>query len=236
MRTLTVSACRRPLYTHLVLSALAQCRGVDRYRVMVNIDAPPGPEFDSILRAVQPFVLNNGWTVNQTLRLGCNRAIVYCMDWGFANGGQFHVHLEDDTVPHLDFLRYHEWADGVCWHRPDVFSACAYNKQDGRFDRAYTRPGFTPWGWGTWRDRWDEARSLIDVTATLSWDCQMNSIRGSRVEVVPALGRTLNIGHRDGTYNTPDLWAAKQFNPVWAGSAYPTPDVDWWEIASEAPE
>jgi hypothetical protein len=238
MKTLTVSACRRPLYTHLVLSALAQCRGVVDYDVLINIDAS-GTMLSELVKVCEPFIRHHSkWAIGtrSPAPVGCNAAIVSCMEWGFARGSNFHVHLEDDTLPHADFLSYMEWAGQEFWHREDVFSVCGHTMLDGDPKAAFTRRWFTPWGWGMWSDRWAAARERIDVPSGLSWDCQLHLIRGDRFEVVPALGLVQNIGQHDGTYNTSEIWSREQFVPAWAGSRRLAPPQCRWELQGEEPK
>lgn len=220
MRTISVSAHRRPLYTHLVLSALAQCRGVEKYNVMIQFDAS-GKMLDELVRACHPFVsrrknwLLRGWNVAP---VGCAQTIVSCMNWGFDSGADFHIHLEDDTLPHRDFLVFMEWANGRRRNRSEVFSVCGYSRLDGEEAVAHIQRWFTPWGWGTRAEVWSEVRESIDFASPMSWDCQMNQLRGDRSEIVPALGLVQNIGQYDGTYNDPCSWLREQFAPGWAGA------------------
>lgn len=228
MRTLTVSACRRPLYTHLVLAALAQCDGIEDYWVRITIDSDAGTdEGRAVARAVEPFAQSHGWAVCHTNRRGCNQNVCESVDAGFAVGSDFHVHVEDDTLPHRDFLRFMEWAAVRFADEPSILSVCGYNSLPGDAGIAYAWPWFTPWGWGTWRNRWDDIRGRIAVGSSPSWDCQMNTQRGSLLEVVPALGLVQNIGENLGTHNYPELWFREQFNPVWAGSVRHNRPISW---------
>lgn len=220
MNTITVSACSRPLYTSLVLSALARCHGIDRWRVAINIDAPDGSEnFNRVSRAVSPFLFDRAnWRVLVTPGVGCNAAIASCMDYGFSCGGNFHVHLEDDTLPAADFLWFMEWASERFKDDLGVLTACGYARGYGDSDAAIGRRWFTPWGWGTWRDRWEEIRQRLNLASPVTWDVQTNQVRGDRVEVAPLLGRVQNIGEHGGKHNSPEQWFSEQFNPVWRGS------------------
>lgn len=220
MKTISVSAHRRPLYTHLVLSALAQCRGVEKYDVMIQLDAS-GETLEELLRACSPFTeRRKKWLLRgrEGAPVGCTPTIVSCMDWGFDSGADFHIHLEDDTLPHRDFLVYMEWASRLCWSRAEVFSVCGYSRRDGEEAVAHTQRWFTPWGWGTRAEVWSEVRDTINFASPLSWDCQMNTLRGARHEIVPALGLVQNIGQYDGTYNDPGFWLREQFAPGWAAA------------------
>ena len=69
------------------------------------------------------------------------------------------VHLEDDTVPSPDALRYFEWANERFRNDADTFAVCSYRKT-GRAEglipanagRVIRKPDeFFPSGWATWR-------------------------------------------------------------------------------------
>jgi hypothetical protein len=234
MKTLSVSLFRRPLCAALTLSAIARCDGIGDYHVLVNVDAQADtPHGEAVLRVARPFLRNPLWSIRSYITRGCNASIVSCMDWGFECGSDFHVHLEDDTLPHVDFLSFMEWCGRRFSQDKSVFTVSGYNSKPGHVAGAASRKWFTPWGWGTWTDRWKVARSQIDVADSLSWDHQMNRIRGDRLEAFPVLGRTINIGQDDGTYNNRDIWAREQFNPIWAGSVEPKRSIYCWSYSGE---
>ena len=104
------------------------------------------------------------------------------------------------------------------------------------------RRHFTPWGWGTWRDRFEAMASTYT-----GWDAQMNfelrhperggpdfdrlgfGLRGSRFEVFPLLSRANNIGIEGGIHARwvgPDEMARRQF--LYANTA--------WDLLSSADE
>ena len=75
------------------------------------------------------------------------------------------------------------------------------------------RQHFTPWGWGTWKDRYDDMAHVYT-----GWDGQMNfemvhinqgvnyeafgqGLRKDRYEVFPVLSRANNIGMEDGIHS-----------------------------------
>lgn len=226
MKTVTVSASSRPLYTSLVLSALARCRGVGGLKVIVNVDAPEGSEQQrQVCRVVEPFLKQERWWMTTTPGVGCNVAIAACIEAGFMHGDGFHIHLEDDTLPAEDFLLFMQWASLRYAGVDRVFTVSGYGRRPGSVDGAVERRWFTPWGWGIWRDRWESAKPLLRVDQSPTWDVQMHQIRGDRFEVAPALGRVQNIGQHGGAHNTPDFWLGKQFNPVWKDSVATEPVI-----------
>lgn len=216
-KTVTVSVCRRPEYTRRTLEALAACDGIGEYTVGVHIDEHCRTT-EQIARCIASV---HGWqALTSCGRWGCNQMIGNCLLWGFENNGsEYHIHLEDDTVPAPDCLRWFEWARNF-GANPQVFTVSAYSRdQDGAADEARARQWFTPWGWATWSNRFNEYKSQWARSGDPSWDIFVNhKFRGSRSEIYPALARTTNIGAENGTHTTPEQWNAEQRNDRWAGA------------------
>jgi hypothetical protein len=66
---------------------------------------------------------------------------------------------------------------------------------------------FSPWGWGTWKDRFVEleANWVKEENRNLSWDTHIrDSVRGDRVTIRPHLSRTMNIGRDGGSWGSPE--------------------------------
>ena len=225
-RTLSVSVFRRPAYTRRVLEALRECAGIEKFSVMIHCDVHPNhaQACEEVLTVVNEIARPMRWGVAAHQQIGCNRNVIGAVDWGFRAGNDhpldFHVHLEDDTLPHRDFLDYMMWAADDYYFGSNVLTISGYNRKPGDPADSIIRRWFTPWGWGTWRDRWEIVRPATDVSKTLSWDCQMCGWTRNfgRFEAAPALGLVQNIGEHDGSYNNPTLWAAEQHAPVWAGN------------------
>ena len=65
--------------------------------------------------------------------------------------------------------------------------------------QVHRRRLFSPWGWATWRDRWDQFAGALCVL-DYPWDVFLNiafvesPIRMFREEVFPALSRSQHIG------------------------------------------
>jgi hypothetical protein len=212
LKTVTVTACRRPAYTRKTLEALSRCHGIGDYAVTVVVDIG----CDETLGIAAEYT-SLGWRVwVPDEKLGCNRAILSALDIGFS-ANDYHIHLEDDTPPARDCLSWFEWCrqfsgDGR------VFSVTAYNTANGARDGAGTHRWFTPWGWATWADRWSEMRASWPVGGVVSWDVIQNTqTRGDRYEIRPTLSRTQNIGRDMGAHNTPEIWEREQYNEHWAG-------------------
>jgi hypothetical protein len=214
-KTLTISVCRRPGYTRQTLLAVRACIGVEDYAVAVMVDR----QSDATLAVVEEVRLP-AWEVHVSDGpLGCNASIRRSLEWGFARS-DFHVHLEDDTVPAKDFLSFMEWGRRFGTDS-SVLSVAGWSKIGGNPQYAVSQRWFTPWGWGTWLDRWQEVEPTWEAGGPESWDCRLARMHlGDRVEVVPALSRIQNIGRDGGTHNTPELWEREQFTPHFAGETH----------------
>ena len=195
-KTLTISGYRRPDYFARVLSALSFCEGVDEYAVTAVLD--PGEWTDQLADITR----RHGHTVHIPARhLGCGAAIRYCLDLGL-EASAYHVHLEDDTVPSPDALRWFEWAGKNA--RPNTMTVSGYNHHGGgaAADAAGWRRWFHPWGWATWREHWEKhLRPGWDLAA---WDAGvlrvMDNVAGGMGEVFPHVSRIQNIGATRGTF------------------------------------
>lgn len=215
-KVVTMTAFRRPDYTWQVLDALSRCAGVDEYRVLIHVD-PGSPQVVQVIKQAR---LPRKCLVQNADRLGCNLNTYSALHHGF-QCADFVIHLEDDTVPAADCLKYFEWARDAYRDDQRVFSVSSYSKSVGRTDdghRVVREPWFTPWGWATWADRWNEMHANWSHGAT-SWDIALNRLRGDRVAIRPVLARVQNIGAHLGEHVPgPEYHRANHFNEygVWS--------------------
>lgn len=98
-------------------------------------------------------------------RLGLNRNTLATLMRAFHLKADHIVHLEDDTVPSPDALRYYEWGiDYLVEHDPKhtILLVSGYNKPKSKptpeqSHHCDTRPVWTPWGWRSPEKRWGES-------------------------------------------------------------------------------
>ncbi len=67
--------------------------------------------------------------------------------------------LEDDCVPHPQFITYMETCLNKYNHEKSVYTigGCAWDIELDRVkEDAYFNQRFSSWGWATWKDRWDQ--------------------------------------------------------------------------------
>lgn len=221
MKVIASTLYRRPEYTKQMMDGLLSCDGIEDYLVLFCVE-PGHPE---VAELTNWFATQHAGTVSiyNPKLLGCTANIKQALTRGFAvPNTDYVIVVEDDIVLHKDALKYFEWANSSYKDDKSVFSVCAYRRSD-EVSMAYDisrNKWFTPWGWATWRDRWQEIRAKWDGETTESWDrvIQFNII-GDRYEIYPHLARSQNIGAELGTYcPSPEWHKENQFNPhgVWS--------------------
>ena len=212
--TITMTAWKRPDYTRQVIRALESCDESDDVQLYAYVE-PGNDEVQAILTGSR---LLKDLTVNPSV-FGIPRNTHQALARGFSHS-DYVVHIEDDTLPAKDFLRYHKWASQHFRDDNGVFSVTGYHKavewpSEEHYHAVGRKPWFTCWGWGTWADRWAEIdKYWSNANKGFAWHVNLG-IRLNRVEIFPWLSRVQNIGdlggvHRDG-YNDDkvDVWAGK---------------------------
>ena len=223
MHTVTLTLCRRPEYTRRTIAALKACTGINDYEVGVFVDR----QCEATLAVVHDMIPASWHLVVSQGRWGCNVAIRNALRWGFALS-EFHVHLEDDTLPAKDFLSFCRWAS-QCGVDPSVLSVTGYARDNEPADVAHRRDWFSCWGWGTWRDRWEQLDAVWAPDGPVAWDTNVhNRCRNGRVEIAPGLSRIQNIGEHGGQHNSPAIWRDCQWTPHFAGDQ--EHDVQEWRL------
>lgn len=228
MKTISISLYNRPEYTHTLLRHLEKCFGFDEYTILISID--PGDEQVSYLAQEFAKINKNVLVYQNNTRLGCNQNIFVAISRAFSISN-YNIHFEDDTIPGRDCLKYFEWADKNYRNNPEIFTISAYVNSNNKTEhyqelsdnisQINTRQWFTPWGWATWADRFEEMKSQWDFMGTNgSWDCTINNImRKNRKEVYPSVSRTQNIGAKMGTHVPSEEWHAEHhYNEYWIES------------------
>ncbi len=214
-KIITISAYDRTEYFRETLEHLSRCYGIDKYKVFCFID--PSPNTPEISKICQEFYENQklviGWHVNENV-LDCNGNIFRCLEYGFRYT-DYLIHIEDDIVLAKDALRYFEHCGETYANDRSIFSVCSYNRYSHRsyqptgLTSVYKQKHFDPWGWATWRDRWEEEikdnwqfgygprynKEGEQVLAQGGWDVNMGTIiRSDQRRINPNCSRSKNIG------------------------------------------
>jgi hypothetical protein len=227
-----MTLCSRPEYTRTVLDALARCDGIEDVPVYMLCE----PVSDEVIEAATNF-RGRGEVLVGSERVGCNINTYAALAHGFDRHARV-IAMEDDTVPGRDFLRFARWGLEEYQHDASVFSVCGYQKtpasEAGYRNAVFREAWFTPWGWATWRDRWETVRaSWPRYDHQVSWDTVLDKFsRRGRYEIRPMLARIQNIGAEGGAHVPGAAWHAEHhLNRCWVETT-PGPRVDEW---SEVP-
>lgn len=217
-RVVSVVAYNRPDYLARSLARLAQCTGIEDYTVMFFVE----PVDSEVIALAHNFSAARRSIVHvNQVQFGFPHNIRQAVEVGFTQG-DFVILLEDDILLSEDSLIYFEWAQKAYARDQDVFTVTAYG-DIGHSPNAEPLPAadrglvsrrahFTPWGWGTWVDRFEEMAPIYT-----GWDAQMNfffphatkgpvyslygrGLRGSRTEIAPLVSRANNIGMEGGIH------------------------------------
>lgn len=238
-RNLTVLGATRPRYLEQSLEALRNCTGFDRWNVLVCLDRTEQTD------ECQALAESMGFSTHvYPVRLGCTLATIETLSMAFADSAvQFSVHVEDDVVLAPGALQFFEAMAARYASDDSVLSVSAYQRSPvHEAGNVYRRQWFTPWGWGTWRDRW----SAIRFSSEPSWDVQLNyQIRGERYEIAPTVSLSQNIGAEGGEHVPNPAWhaechAAKVVDygsgQAWAEVQAPLlTDEQWARLGERAP-
>lgn len=228
MKTLSISLYNRPKYTEQMLNHLDSCYNIEDYKIIICCE-PKNEQVINLAKSFRPH--QTSVNVNPVM-YGCNWNIFQCLHLGFQNS-DYHIHLEDDTIPGKDFLLYCEWARQQYINDDNIFAVSGYvnvnNKTEhySEYSQNITmikrRNWFTPWGWATWKNRWDsikvELYSRLTNEPRYSWDHHMHNIVKNFYEIFPSVSRIQNIGAEYGTYVPSADWHKNhQYNEFWIES------------------
>jgi len=218
-KTISISLFNRPKYTKILLSHLAQCHGIENYKIFISCD----PGSNEVIDLALSFNTNQTEVIINKHVLGCARNIYQCLEIGFYNNN-YHIHFEDDTIPGKDCLKYLEWARDKYENNTEIFNIACYVNSNNKtehyieknvnIDKVSRRGWFTPWGWATWDDRFQEIKKHWNNYA---WDNAINDIaRKNRSEIYPTVARVQNIGSEMGVHVPSEQWHKdNQYNEWW---------------------
>lgn len=198
-KVITLTTYNRADYLRQALEALGRCNGVSDYTLVVSaepgyqdvLDIIKSVNFCDVILNINPRVLGN--SLNTLVAIDC----------GFLVTNFFVIHMEDDIIFARDALEMFETCAIKYRNNPHVFSVTAYNPEKNTPSehdpkRMSFRQWFHPWGWGTWKPKYDAIR---DDWAMKNWDIHINNkLRNGRFEIFPVVSRAQNIGAVGGIH------------------------------------
>lgn len=220
LRVITMTAYRRPAYTREVIEALAKCDDIAKWILLPNVE----PGHEEVIDAFREFTACECRLSINANRAGLNRNTLAALMRAFHLKADRIVHLEDDTVPSPDALRYFEWGiDHLVANDPKhtILLVSGYNRPRTKptAEQSHlceTRPIWTPWGWGVDRSRLTWLLTKWCTRNAKCFTCQFRSqYRRTRKELFPLLSRIQNIGYEFGENGRSSEWYRAHHRTPW---------------------
>lgn len=111
--------------------------------------------------------LKNNFLVSSRVsetNLGCKRGVIESITWGFTFSESLII-IEDDIRPLKVFYEFMDWALGRFRKDSEVFLINGWSPNyalgDEQIIPYFRSRHFSPWGWGTWLNRWREYDSEL---------------------------------------------------------------------------
>jgi hypothetical protein len=214
---MTVSG--RIQYLTTVLESWRRVRDVDKVPWLFSVE--PGTNQAASIEIIQRFLGEtgaNGEILRHEYRQGVLENPYRCMASMFNAGADFAILAEEDLVVADDVLEYMAWAAFRFERQARIFTVHGHTHQDGPDHVVEIGHGFSPWIWGTWRNRWvevieptwDHAYSTYNGTPgnQSGWDWNLNTRvmpeRDLR-SIWPVASRVQNIGRHGAHANPADF-------------------------------
>jgi hypothetical protein len=210
---IAISAYNRPEYSRRSLAAIFGAKGFspNKYHIHCVMDCYQDGSYNREVYDVYksfgviPVVVRE--------KHGCNYTVKKALDLAWEDNPDFVLMLEDDIIISDDALQYLEWAApqyqsddsirtiGLWGHKNGWKPGAPFEKKEAF--RVIRQNFFTCWGWGTWRNRWEEISANWttgnDSTKT-SWDVVLGESLGDKMEILPSISRAYNCGDIGGTH------------------------------------
>jgi hypothetical protein len=200
---MTVS--RRPHYLRETLDLWGPVRGLQGTRFTFHVE--PLPERGENLRILGEFGRTSGADV-EVVANGSVHGVLHnpwtAFEWGFQDGADFMVLVEEDTPVSTDVLEYFRWVGETYRGDPEVLGACAWSDADyGDEHEVVSVSDFCPLVWGIWadswtgalRDTWDHDYSSSGHPGQCGWDWNIRlRVIGERKFLFPRQARSTHIG------------------------------------------
>lgn len=203
MRTITITAYKRPLYLKEMLkSLLPQIKGSD-FKVYFAVE--PGNQ--EVLDICQNFNYENKIVIANPVKLGVRENPFQILKKVFNDGSDFNIYLEDDIVLSPDAIK----AGEAYFDKQDkskVFCFCLYHHESFKLNvklpnnEIWLHDHFAPLGWCCTKEQWTNYFEPFWHTHANGWDWSIveNAKERNLKIYVCALSRSHHIGRFGGTH------------------------------------
>lgn len=225
-KVVVVTAWRRPEYLKRTLTALFNCRRIEDYRVLVQVDGKsgndgkllgPGPYAD----CVEPTLKFPVAVRPLSTCYGVAKAPLDALRWAFADANQV-VKIEDDAVLTPDALEVADFFFNTVERNEDLMSRwtlmslCAHGSKERAHPSRIREHGHitSPFAFCIHRHHWPFIERVWNckVRPPYGWDWSLTyamRLEGRRA-VAPVWSRCENIGREGGVHDTPESFDAAQ--------------------------
>lgn len=160
-----IITCNRVEFLRECIDSLSRCTYADKTELYISVDYPPDERYvdgwkkiKEYLPNIQGFKKVNVWV--QETNLGTMRNEDFVQRKVFAKYDAL-IFTEDDNVFAAGFLDYMNQMLRRFEKDPKVYSIAGFNMlRAPRNSRIYKNYSFQPWGYGTWKDKWNHLRDM----------------------------------------------------------------------------
>jgi hypothetical protein len=214
MKTISISLYNRPDYTKSLFNFLDNCMGIDDYKIIITVE----PVNDDVIELAKKFRPEQTSVYVNSRQLGCSPNIYKAINKAFEIS-DFNIHFEDDIMPSKDCLQYFDFCNKEFKKDKSVLSVTGYSRgNNNEPDKIYKDNWFFPWGWATWKGRWEIIKYNWPKD---QWDVPTTELllTNKMYQIKPVVARTQNIGSEGGTFVPDANWHREnQYNEHWIES------------------
>jgi hypothetical protein len=191
----------RPDHLRRTLEALAANEGAGETDLLVYSDGPKDAADADSVAAVRGYLKSvTGFAsvtvVERERNMGLANSVIAGVTEALTRSPSVIV-MEDDLLTSPNFLAFVNTALATYEYRPDVFSVTGYN-YPLRLPPTYREDAYlsyrsSSWGWGTWRDRWNQVDwSVADYAEFVSDPRAQELFRRGGDDLAPMLQRQMS--------------------------------------------
>jgi hypothetical protein len=225
MKSITLVAWNRSVYTKKVLKSLEKCN-TKGYSLFVGLE-PGCPEVFRVIKEFADKKVLPVKIIQNKKRLGVDYNNYNVYNIAFSEGSEFNVALEDDSVLSPDALDLANWFFRYK-KRDNYLLLNLFNNSTNKKSPLILKEtsGFCPWGYCITKKMFEKwlkqnwMRHKLDLNLIfykLGWYRLCNQIgydwfisavmkKNNLKSLTPVLSRTRNIGREKGTHCTPELY------------------------------
>jgi glycosyltransferase involved in cell wall biosynthesis len=159
-KIITMTAWRRAHYFKEVIESIVNAEGSEEYHLIISIDGGYSEQQNLMKEVLEECIIEHTVYVHEENK-GCAWNTGFVLRKGFEQAERV-IHLEDDTVLHVDALKWFEYNLDKYEENPLIWSISAWNLGNDTLVGEWTeidivgiRQKFTCGAWAMWKSRYD---------------------------------------------------------------------------------